>query len=758
MPEPGIHDDRQISREREATARGKARILRRPLTRWLHDHTRTRPPLRLESTFVKRSRLSFNPALLAFAFALPAAAAESNVAADHVTLREVVITGERINPLKIPVKMTVVTEDEINAKGARTVDEAVKDVAGLYVTGSNVKGRKVAQIRGSDANSTKVIIDGVMINGGGDARIDLSIIPTDNIEKIEIFKGPSPVIFGSNAPGGVIFITTKNSSGRLSGSVGLAKGSWGSETYSASLAGSTENISYYLGAKKSSTDGHNDNPNNIGGFESHTAEDSQYLNGKLKWDISPETSLTVFGSTSDTTRQLPNRYNATARVGYPGGGSTLTMQNNYFGGGATGGGSTYNWGYDPIKESYLGSIYNRRLNENNDISLRLYRSELKSLLTTSGFQRIDWNGDTNGYELQHTIRAGKTNTLTWGYSEEKRSFLEQTPLPPGTPPITYARGDYRYTGRSLYLQIVSNLTSRLDVSVGYRLNAVEDHVAVKNVRWTAPARKEQTGTYSSNDPVLALNFRPIEGIALRASIGKSFRAPTAMERSAPAQVPMNSGGTMIPYFGATVLPEEGLNREFGLEASTGYGFNFGVTGFNRHITNMIKGTGGGGGHTQYFNIPEVEMRGFDVEFSQTIGNSIRAFANYSYTNAYDKMMNLQVTDIPLHKSSYGLNYTGSGLTANLSVNYVGPVRSMYSQGSGNASSDGNYTNVVKGVAGYFGTQNLPDYRVVDLKINKTLGNNDYYIKILNLLDHQYYSASFLAAPGRYAEVGVTVRF
>lgn len=706
---------------------------------------------------MKRARLLSLPALLASASALPAAA-ESDARADIVTLDEVVVTGERINPLRIPVKMTVVTEAEIHAKGARTVDEAVKDVAGLYVTGSNVKGRKVAQIRGSDANSTKVIIDGVMINGGGDARIDLSIIPTDNIEKIEIFKGPVPVIFGSNAPGGVIFITTKNSGGKLSGALGLARGSWGSEMYSLSLAGSTGDVSYYLGAKKSSTDGYNDNPDNIGGAGSHTAEESRYLNGKLKWDISPATSLTVFGSTSDTTRELPNRYNATTRIGYPGGGSTLTMQNNYFGGGATGGGPTYDWGYDPIKESYLASIYKQKLNEHNDISIKVYRSELESLLTTSGFQRIDWSGSTNGYELQHTIRTGKTHTVTWGYSDERRRFLERTPLPPGTPPVTYARGDYSYTARSAYLQVVFNLTRQLDMSIGYRRNEIDDRVVVKNATWTAPANKEQSGSYSSSDPVLALNFRPVESLALRASIGKSFRAPTAMERSAPAQAPMNSGGTLVPYFGATVLPEEGLNREIGLEASTDFGLDFGITGFNRHITNMIKGMGGGGGHTQYFNIPEVEMRGFDVEFRQSVGERFKGFFNYSYTNAYDRLMNLQVTDIPLRKFSYGINYTGSGLTANLVVNYVGPVRSMYSQGSGNASSDGNYNNVVNGVATYFGTQNLPGYHVVDMKINKTFGNNDYYIKVLNLLDHRYYAASFLAAPGRYAEAGVTVRF
>ena len=728
--------------------------LRRPTTPPSRGHQAS-IPIKRKNSVVKHFKQLFLPVVPAFALS---ALAAGDVLADEHALPSVVVSGERVNPLAIPVKMTVVTEAEIKAKGAQTVDEAVKDVAGLYVTGSNVKGRKMAQIRGSDANSTKVIIDGVMINGGGDARIDLSIIPTDNIERIEIFKGPVPVIHGSNAPGGVIFITTKNARGKPTGAVGLARGSWGSETYSASLAGSTENVSYYLGAKKRRTDGYDDNPNNVGGHDSHTAEDTRYFNGKLKWDLSAEASLTLFGSQLDATRELPNRYDATGRIGYPGGGSTLTMQNNYFGGGAIGGGNTYDWGYEPINESYFGAVYRQQLNEDNEINLKLFRSELESLLTTSGFQSIDWNGSTSGYELQHTMKLGRANTLTWGYSDERRHFLEQTPLPPGIAPVTYAFGDYRYTGKSYYLQLVLNVIDQLDVSFGYRHNEVDDRVVVKNATWRVPANKTQVGSYSSNDPVIALSFSPSDNLVLRASAGKSFRAPTAMERSAPAQAPMNSGGTIIPYFGVTVLPEEGLNLEVGLESWTDFGFGVGVTGFRRRITNMIKGAGGGGGHTQYFNIPEVEMRGFEVEVSQKIGNHIKGFANYSYTNAYDKMMNLQVADIPLRKFSYGVNYSANSLTANLAVNYVGSVRSMYSQGNGNASADGNYGNVVEGVETFFGTRDLPGYHVVDVKINKTLGNNDYYVKVLNLLDRQYDTASFLAAPGRYAELGVTVRF
>jgi len=43
-------------------------------------------------------------------------------------------------------------------------------------------------------------------------------------------------------------------------------------------------------------------------------------------------------------------------------------------------------------------------------------------------------------------------------------------------------------------------------------------------------------------------------------------------------------------------------------------------------------------------------------------------------------------------------------------------------------------------------------------VNKTVGNNDYYVKVLNLFNQQYYTAAFLVAPGRYAEVGVTFKF
>ncbi|HWR05979.1 TonB-dependent receptor [Sporomusa sp.] len=661
--------------------------------------------------------------------------AEEAKAGDAVVLDEVVVTDSKLNPLKIPVKMTVITAEEIKAKGAQTAAEALKDVAGLYVTSSNTKSKSYAQFRGSDANSTKVIVDGVLLSTVGDGRADLSIIPADNIEKIEVIKGAAPVMYGTNAPGGVIFITTKSGSKESSGSISIARGSWDTETYSTSVSGDTGKINYYFGVKKQSTDG----------YTAHSSEKSEYFNGKIRWNLNPKASLTVFGSYSDTDKQFPNRIDANGNIiNYPGQGGTITSRNNYFGGGDNPG-TTYNWEYDPVKQSYIGAVYDQKLNNNSNLNLKVYQSKQNSLLTTSGYQRVDWDGNVNGYELQHTIRTSRVNTATWGYSYETRDFVELTPNGSGvTPNGTYNRGDYDYTGKSYYIQDVLKVNNRLDASFGYRHNETDDRIIVRTTAYT-PNYQEINGSYSSDDPVFTLNYKLSDNTALHGSIGKSFRSPNAMERSAPLS-------------NTNILPEEALNREVGLSTLTKFGLGVDVTYFTRDITNMIKGNGAGGGRTQYYNIPDVDMHGFEAEISKKIGRCIKGFANYSYTNAYDTRVKTQVSDIPYRKFSYGLNYAGKeGINAYMAVNYIGERRSMYSQGNGNGSSDGN-AGVSDDVWGSWKNKGLPGYHVVDLKVSKTLNNTEYYVKVQNLFDKLYYQGAYLVAPGRYTEVGTTIKF
>ncbi|SMD14586.1 TonB-dependent receptor [Sporomusa malonica] len=642
------------------------------------------------------------------------AAAEEAKSSEEVTLEEVVVTSSKLYATKI----TVITENEIKAKGAQNVAEALKDVTGLNVVSSSSKGKSYAQFRGSDANSTKVFVDGVLLSTVGDGRTDLRTIATDNIEKIEVIKGPVPVIYGSNATGGVIYITTKNGS-NSSNSISIARGSNNTEKYMASFGGDAGNVKYYFGVKKESTDGYTD----------HSNESAVYYNGKLNWSLNPKASLTVFGSYSETKEQIPNRYDSAGNLIINSGrGGCISQQNKYFSG-------TYNWEYDPIKQSYIGVVYDQKLNDSSDLSLKTYRSTQKSLLFTSGYQKLDWDGTVEGYELQHTIRTSRINTATWGYSYEKGNFTELTSNIDGT----YNRADYTYTGKSYYIQDVIKFNNRLNANFGYRHNENEDHIKSLAL-W--PTYGSISGTYTSDNPVFSLNYKISGNTELHGSIGKSYRYPNAMERSAPGGI---YNGVTCNY----LLPEKAINREIGLSHVMKSGLDVEVTYFHKNVTDMIKSTGQGGGRNQYFNIPKVEMHGFEAEINRKLSDCTKAFVNYSYTNAYDTLKKRQVSDIPYRNFSYGLNYLKNGLNANLAVSYIGGRTSLFSNGNGNGNSDGQ--NAITPVS-------LAGYHVVDLKVSKVIDKREYYVKVQNLLDKQYYLGAYLIAPGRYVEIGTTMKF
>ncbi|WP_018633384.1 TonB-dependent receptor plug domain-containing protein [Neomegalonema perideroedes] len=102
---------------------------------------------------------------------------------------------------------TVVTAAEIEARGITTVQDALRSVPGVAVSGA---GRDFTQvrIRGGEANHTLVLIDGVPA-GAGDGEYSFSGLETANIERIEVLRGPQSTFYGSNASSGVINIVTK---------------------------------------------------------------------------------------------------------------------------------------------------------------------------------------------------------------------------------------------------------------------------------------------------------------------------------------------------------------------------------------------------------------------------------------------------------------------------------------------------------------------------------------------------------------------
>ncbi|MEG0134411.1 MAG: TonB-dependent receptor [Cetobacterium sp.] len=144
-------------------------------------------------------------------------------------LGETVITEENFETpiIETPKNITVVTQQDIFEKGATTVAEALKGVAGLTIRNSDGAAPKF-DLRGSGATSkynTIVLLDGIPLNGL--TGYNTNLIPVNEIERIEVIPSGGAVMYGDGAIGGVINIITKAPGDKINyGTIGLEAGSW----------------------------------------------------------------------------------------------------------------------------------------------------------------------------------------------------------------------------------------------------------------------------------------------------------------------------------------------------------------------------------------------------------------------------------------------------------------------------------------------------------------------------------------------------
>ena len=160
-----------------------------------------------------RSAPAFKPLALACALSLSSLAAQAF--AQDAAVPAVVVTGARfpVDTSLAPIGATVITADEIRRAGATDVNEAIRKVGGVYGRQSLDASPDFAlDLRGFGSNSAQnlvVMVDGVRLNENELANTVLSTIPVDSVERIEITRGGSSVLYGEGATGGVIHIITR---------------------------------------------------------------------------------------------------------------------------------------------------------------------------------------------------------------------------------------------------------------------------------------------------------------------------------------------------------------------------------------------------------------------------------------------------------------------------------------------------------------------------------------------------------------------
>lgn len=169
----------------------------------------------------------FSPA----AWLSPVLAEEPAEAEPVIETREVVVSATKtpVPVSQVTSAVEVITEEDLKRRQIRTVVDALRLSQGLTVFSNGGPGTNATvRIRGSNADQVLVLIDGAVMNSATSGVFNFANLTTDNIERIEILRGAQSMLWGADAMGGVINITTKKGTGAPSVSAFSEYGSFSS--------------------------------------------------------------------------------------------------------------------------------------------------------------------------------------------------------------------------------------------------------------------------------------------------------------------------------------------------------------------------------------------------------------------------------------------------------------------------------------------------------------------------------------------------
>ncbi|WP_222981512.1 TonB-dependent receptor plug domain-containing protein [Flagellimonas meishanensis] len=237
--------------------------------------------------------------IIFFVFNALATLGQEKAANDSIlteNLDEVVVTATRtVRQLSsLPLPVTLIPKEQISRSGVTRLNEILNEQTGIVMTPDvTIGGGEGVQIQGIASDYVMVLIDGVPVVGRSSGNLDLSRFAIGNIKQIEVVKGPSSSLFGSEALGGVInIITERPNSDKITGQISHRAASFNNQNSTISLNQRKGKLGYSVFVDRLSTDGFDLTPNQEGQtvnpFFNYT------LNGRLYFNVSE--NLKAFAS------------------------------------------------------------------------------------------------------------------------------------------------------------------------------------------------------------------------------------------------------------------------------------------------------------------------------------------------------------------------------------------------------------------------------------------------------------------------------
>jgi vitamin B12 transporter len=495
-----------------------------------------------------------------------------------IELEGIVVTANRLpRPLAtLTTNVTVLEGQELREEGVTFLTDALREVPGLTVQESGSFGSVTSVfVRGGESDYVLVLVDGVQMNRPG-GTFDFSSLTTENVERIEVVRGPSSALYGSDAVSGVIHVITRTGQGELRGSVAARAGSYGRREWRGQVSGGGEAASYGFSLSRISGQG-------ILPFNNE--HDRTGATGSVRLDFGPDGWARFSARYADRTYHFPTD------------GSGNVVDQNAF---------TY------------GDELSLSLDAAHSPTSRL---EVRGLLTLHDNQSgtddaPDGPADTLGFyaytslsdfrraagDVRANVQLGQGSVLTVGGEVEEESEQVTSETLSAFGPSNEWRRNRRWN-RGLYAQLVAERGG-----------------------WTADAagRMEDNERFGSFFTYQVGTSYRLEGAGtrVRASVGRSVKEPTFYENFA----------TGFARGNPALDPETAFGWEAGVEQDVLEGrLRLTATYFRQRFEDLIQYTAQAPepGGPNFFNVARAESRGLEATATLGLG-FLETTASYTH--------------------------------------------------------------------------------------------------------------------------------
>ncbi|MBC8286406.1 MAG: TonB-dependent receptor [Nitrospinae bacterium] len=204
-----------------------------------------------------------------------------------------------------PGSVEIITAEEIKQSGHQQVVDILREQLGIDMTQNGPRGTNSTIIlRGSETDGTLVLIDGVQVNSNTTGAFDFGSLNLDNVERIEILRGPQSTIWGADASAGVINIVTKKGKGKPTHAVTFELGSFDTFYESLSSSGKLNDLDYSFSASRTDSKGFSALNERFTTTRTDDGFQNTTLSSKLGMDFAGDGRVELVGRYSDSAVQI----------------------------------------------------------------------------------------------------------------------------------------------------------------------------------------------------------------------------------------------------------------------------------------------------------------------------------------------------------------------------------------------------------------------------------------------------------------------